>query len=101
VTKQAFVYVFDRVTGTPVWPIEERPVSPSAGPASNVADAPFPIKPAPLDLQSARDEDLIDLTLDIHKEAISIAASYDRGGLFTPQSQRGTIQVPDSWSNVP
>ena len=95
VTKQAFVYVFDRLTGQPVWPIEEQPV-----PASSVSGErasktqPFPTRPAPFDLQGARDEDLIDLTPEIRKEAIDIAAAYDRGGLFTPPSQRGTIEVP-------
>jgi glucose dehydrogenase len=95
VSKQAFVYVFDRVTGQPVWPIEERPV-----PASNVSGEsasktqPFPTKPAPIDIQGVRDEDLIDLTPEIHKEAIDFAASFDRGGLFTPPPLRGTIQVP-------
>jgi quinoprotein glucose dehydrogenase len=95
VTKQAFVYVFDRVTGVPVWPIEEQPV-----PASNVAGErasktqPFPSKPAPIDIQGVRNDDLIDLTPDIHQEAIDIVAKYDHGPLFTPPSERGTIQVP-------
>ena len=95
VTKQAFVYVFDRVTGQPVWPIEEQPV-----PASSVAGEraaktqPFPTKPAPFDIQGVRDEDLIDLSPEIHKEALDIIAKYDRGPLFTPPSERGTIQVP-------
>ena len=95
VTKQAFVYVFDRVTGQPVWPIEEQPVPASSVPGEHASKTqPFPTKPAPIDIQGARDEDLIDLTPEIHKEAIEIAASYDRGGLFTPPSLRGTIQVP-------
>ncbi len=95
VTKQAFIYVFDRVTGVPVWPIEEQPV-----PASNVAGErasktqPFPSKPAPIDIQGVRNDDLIDLTPDIHQEAIDIVAKYDHGPLFTPPSERGTIQVP-------
>ena len=95
VTKQAFVYVFDRVTGKPVWPIEERPV-----PASNVAGEhasktqPFPTKPASFDIQGVREEDLIDLTPEIHQEAIDIVAKYDHGPLFTPPSQRGTIISP-------
>src|SRR6266849_9228469 len=55
---------------------------------------PFPTRPAPFDIQSAHDDDLIDLTPEIHKEATEIAASFDRGGLFTPPSLRGTIQVP-------
>ena len=68
---------------------------PRACPASSASKTqPFPTKPAPIDIQGARDEDLIDLTPEIHKEAIDIAAAFDRGGLFTPPSQRGTIQVP-------
>ncbi len=94
-TKQAFLYVFDRVTGRPVWPIEEQPVPASSVPGEKASKTqPFPTKPAPFDLQSARDEDLIDLTPEIHKEAIEIANSFDRGGLFTPPSERGTIVVP-------
>ena len=95
VTKQAFVYVFDRVTGQPVWPIEEKPVPASNVPGERASTTqPFPTKPAPFDIQGARDEDLIDLTPEIHKEAIDIAKAYDRGGLFTPPSQRGMLQVP-------
>lgn len=95
VTKQAFVYVFDRVTGQPVWPIEEQPVPASSVPGERASKTqPFPTRPAPFDIQGARDEDLINLTPEIHKEAIAIASAYDRGGLFTPPSQRGMIQVP-------
>jgi quinoprotein glucose dehydrogenase len=95
VTKQAFVYVFDRVTGQPVWPIEEQPVPASSVPGESASKTqPFPTKPAPIDIQDARDEDLINLTPEIHKEAIDIAASFDRGGLFMPPSLRGTIQAP-------
>jgi len=95
VTKQAFVYVFDRVSGQPVWPIEEQPVPASSVPGEQASKTqPFPTKPAPFDIQGARDENLIDLTPEIHQEAIDIAAAYDRGGLFTPPSLRGTIQVP-------
>ncbi len=106
VTKQALVYVFDRVTGEPVWPIEERPVPASSVPGERASKTqPFPTKPAPFDIQGARDEDLIDLTPEIHKEAVDIAAAYDRGGLFTPPSERGTLQVPGnaggaSWSGA-
>jgi quinoprotein glucose dehydrogenase len=95
VTKQAFVYVFDRVTGQPVWPIEEQPVPASSVPGERAAKTqPFPTKPAPIDIQGVRDEDLIDLTPEIHKEAIDTVAKYDHGSLFTPPSERGTIQVP-------
>jgi quinoprotein glucose dehydrogenase len=95
VTKQAFTYVFDRLTGKPVWPIEERPVPASTVPGERASPTqPFPTKPAPFDLQSGRDEDLIDLTPEIHKEAIELVDTFDRGGLYTPPSLRGTIQVP-------
>jgi quinoprotein glucose dehydrogenase len=106
VTKQAFVYVFDRVTGQPVWPIEEQPVPASSVPGERASKTqPVPTRPAAIDLQGARDEDLIDLTPEIHKEAIDIAAAYDRGGLFTPPTQRGMLQVPGnaggaSWSGA-
>src|SRR6478609_6043743 len=94
-TKQAFVYVFDRVTGKPVWPIEEQPVPASSVPGERASKTqPFPTKPAPIDIQGVRNEDLINLTPEIHKEAIDTVASFDRGGLFTPPSMRGTIQVP-------
>jgi quinoprotein glucose dehydrogenase len=95
VTKQAFVYVFDRVTGQPVWPIEEQPVPASSVPGESASKTqPFPSKPAPIDIQGVRDEDLIDLTPEIHKEAIDIVAKYDHGPLFTPPSERGTIEMP-------
>jgi quinoprotein glucose dehydrogenase len=94
-TKQAFLYVFDRITGEPVWPIEEQPVPASSVPGERASKTqPFPTKPAPFDIQGARDENLIALTPEIHKEAIGIASAFDRGGLYTPPSQRGTIVVP-------
>ncbi len=95
VTKQAFVYVFDRVTGQPVWPIEEQPVPASNVPSESASKTqPFPTKPAPIDIQGVRDDDLIDLTPEIHKEAMVIVANFDHGPLFTPPSLRGTLQVP-------
>jgi quinoprotein glucose dehydrogenase len=106
VTKQAFVYVFDRITGRPVWPIEEQPVPASSVPGERASKTqPVPTKPAPIDIQGLREEYLIDLTPELHAEAEKIVADYDYGGLFTPPSQRGTIQVPGvlggaSWSGA-
>lgn len=63
ISKQAFVYVFDRVTGEPVWPIEERPVPASDVPGERAAlTQPFPTRPAPFDLQGISDATLIDFT---------------------------------------
>jgi glucose dehydrogenase len=106
VTKQAFTYVFDRVTGKPVWPIEEQPVPASSVPGEQASKTqPIPSKPAPFDIQGATDDNLIDLSPEIHEEAIAIAKRSDRGGIFTPPSERGTIQVPGtvggaSWSGA-
>jgi quinoprotein glucose dehydrogenase len=106
VTKQAFTYVFDRITGKPVWPIEEQPVPASTVPGEQAAKTqPIPSKPPPFDIQGATDDNLIDVTPEIHQEAIAIAQRSDRGGIFTPPSERGTIQVPGtvggaSWSGA-
>ena len=95
VTKQAFVYVFDRVTGQPVWPIEDRPAPASSVPGESAASTqPYPTRPAPIDIQGVLDEDLIDVTPALRKEALEIVAQYDHGPLFTPPSRRGTVQVP-------
>jgi quinoprotein glucose dehydrogenase len=76
VTKPAFVYVFDRVTGQPVWPIEEQPVPASSVPGERASKTqPIPTKPAPVDIRGARDEHLVDLTPEIHQEAVDIADS--------------------------
>ena len=84
-TKQAFLFVFDRVTGKPVWPIEERPVPPSTVPGEwSSPTQPFPTKPAPFDKQGISLEDLIDYTPEIKAEAVKIASQYQLGGLFTP-----------------
>jgi len=95
VSKQAFVYVLDRVTGAPIWPIEDRAVPASSVPGEKAAPTqPFPTRPAPIDIQGLREDDLIDLTPELRKEALEIVSKYDYGPLFTPPSLRGTIQVP-------
>lgn len=95
ISKQGFTYVFDRVTGEPVWPIEEREVPPSSVPGE-VASAtqPFPTKPAAFEPQGITDETLIDFTPELRQEALQIIEQYDYGPLFTPPSLRGTIQFP-------
>jgi quinoprotein glucose dehydrogenase len=95
VTKQAFVYAFDRVTGKPVWPIEEQPVPASSVPGEVAAKTqPIPSKPAPFDHQGMREDNLIDFTPELRKEALEIISKYDYGPLFTPPSLRGTIHLP-------
>ena len=95
VSKQGFVYVFDRVTGEPVWPIEERPVPPSTIPGERLsATQPFPTKPPAFERQGMTTDDLIDFTPELRAEAETILDTYDHGGLFHPPSLKGTIQMP-------
>ena len=103
VSKQAFTYVFDRVTGEPVWPIEERPVPPSDVPGEKLSPTqPFPTKPAPFDRQGITEDDLIDFTPELRAEALEIFRQYRSGPLFTPPTVRdespggtlGTLQLP-------
>jgi quinoprotein glucose dehydrogenase len=95
VSKQAFTYVFDRIKGEPVWPIEEKTV-----PASNVPGEqawptqPVPSRPAPYDLQGLTEDDLIDFTPQLRAAALEIIAPHRYGPLFTPPSLEGTIAVP-------
>jgi len=85
VTKQAFTYVFDRVTGQPVWPIEERPVPQSDVPGEKTSPTqPFPTRPAPFDRQGTSLDDLIDFTPELRAEAVKIASRYKLGPLYTP-----------------
>ena len=102
-TKQAFVFVFDRETGEPVWNIEERPVPQSDVPGEvTAATQPFPTKPAPFDLQGSTEENLIDFSPELRAQALEIASHYVTGPLFTPPSiatengTQGTIQLPGS-----
>ena len=67
--KTGFVYAFDRVTGDPIWPIEERPVPASDVPGEQAAATqPFPTKPAPFSRQGLGEDDLISLTPELRAE---------------------------------
>jgi quinoprotein glucose dehydrogenase len=95
VSKQGFLYVFDRRTGVPVWPIEERPVRASTVPGEKASPTqPFPTRPPAFDRQGFTDADVVDFTPEIKAKAMAIVEQYDRGPLFTPPSEKGTIQLP-------
>ncbi len=84
-TKQAFLYVFDRVTGKPIWPIEEKPVEKGSVPGEWYSPTqPFPTKPPAYDRQGFQLEDLIDFTPALRAEAVKIASLYRLGPIFTP-----------------
>ena len=95
VTKQGFAFVFDRVTGKPLWPVEDRPVTQSLVPGEKTAATqPFPTKPAAFEIQGVREDDLIDLTPELRAQARDIIGQYDHGPLYTPPSERGAIAMP-------
>ncbi|WP_296386572.1 pyrroloquinoline quinone-dependent dehydrogenase [Reyranella sp.] len=95
VTKQNFLFVFDRATGTPVWPIEERPVPPSTVEGEHASPTqPFPTRPAPIDFQGIGEQDLIDFTPELRAGAKEILNRYDYGPLYTPPTLRGTATNP-------
>ena len=101
-TKQAFAFAFDRATGEPLWPIEERPVPQSTTPGEVTSPTqPFPTKPPAFDRQGATVENLIDFTPELRQEALEIVSRYTMGPMFTPPTVRddsnlGTIQLPGS-----
>jgi quinoprotein glucose dehydrogenase len=84
-SKQAFLYVFDRVTGQPIWPIEERPVPQGDTPGEKYSPTqPIPTRPLPYDRQGLAIDDLIDFTPELRAEAVKTIAQYRIGPLFTP-----------------
>ena len=100
-TKQAFLYVFDRVTGRPLWPIEERPVPQGEVPGEWYSPTqPFPTKPAAYDRQGVTENDLIDFTPELRREALEVVAWHRMGPLFTPpvvsniNGPLGTLMAP-------
>ncbi|MGE3511760.1 MAG: PQQ-binding-like beta-propeller repeat protein [Vicinamibacterales bacterium] len=84
-TKQGWVYVFDRLTGKPVWPIEERPVEQGNVPGEWYAPTqPFVTKPPAFERQGVTVDDLIDFTPELKAEGLRIASHYKLGPIFTP-----------------
>jgi quinoprotein glucose dehydrogenase len=100
-TKQAFLFVLNRETGEPIWPIEERPVPQSNVPKERTSPTqPFPTKPAPFDMQGITENDLMNLTPALKAEALEVVKRYRIGPLFTPpvvsslEGPLATLQMP-------
>jgi quinoprotein glucose dehydrogenase len=86
-TKQSFLYVFNRETGEPIWPIVERPVPQGDVPGEWYSPTqPFPSKPPAFDAQGVSSDSLINFTPELHAEAEKIIEKYRVGPLFTPPS---------------
>jgi quinoprotein glucose dehydrogenase len=86
-TKQAFLYVLNRETGEPIWPIEERPVPKGDAPGEWYSPTqPFPTRPPAYDGQGLTENDLIDFTPELRAEAVKLVSRYRLGPMFTPPS---------------
>jgi quinoprotein glucose dehydrogenase len=86
-SKQGFLYVFDRVTGKPVWPIEEKAVEQGNVPGEWYSPTqPFPTKPPTYSRNGVTTDDLIDFTPALHEQALKLVSKYKLGPVFTPPS---------------
>jgi quinoprotein glucose dehydrogenase len=101
-TKQGFLFVFDRETGKPVWPIEERPVPQSKVPGERTSPTqPFPSRPAPFERAGFLPDYLIDFTPALRAEALEIASKYKLGPVYTPligpgeDGKDGLLMIPN------
>ena len=84
-TKQSILYVFDRATGQPIWPIEERPVPQGDVPGEKYSPTqPMPTKPPAYGRTGTSIDELIDFTPELRAEAVKLASRYKLGPLFTP-----------------
>jgi quinoprotein glucose dehydrogenase len=100
-TKHGFVFVFDRVTGQPVWPIEERPVPQSDVPGErSAARQPFPTRPPPVSPQGVTLDDAFDLTPELKAAAQREMQKYRLGPIFTPPSLEGSLVRPGPGGTV-
>jgi quinoprotein glucose dehydrogenase len=95
ITKQGFVFAFDRKTGQPVWPIEERAVPQSSVPGERTSPTqPYPTKPPMFAVAGITEDDVIDLTPELKTEALGILRRHHFGPLYTPPSLGSTIIRP-------
>ncbi len=111
-TKQGWTYVFDRKTGKPVWPLEERKVPSSDVPGEKTSPTQlYPTWPPPFELQEVTVDELIDFTPELRAQAVELASKYRMGPIFTPPSlaedpedgTQGTFVMPgaNGGANIP
>ncbi|MDP2389081.1 MAG: pyrroloquinoline quinone-dependent dehydrogenase, partial [Acidobacteriota bacterium] len=100
-TKQGWAFVFDRVTGRPVWPIEERAVPRSDVPGeASWPTQPFPTKPPAFESQGVTLDDAFDLTPELKAKAQAELKKYRLGPIYTPPSLQGTVVLPGVWGGA-
>jgi quinoprotein glucose dehydrogenase len=100
-TKQGWLYVFDRVTGQPIWPFDERKVEASDVPMEKANPTQkFVVKPPAYDRQGVAIDDLIDYTPELRAEAVKLVSRFKIGPIFTPpvvskfDGPLGTLMLP-------
>jgi quinoprotein glucose dehydrogenase len=101
-TKQGWLYVFDRVTGEPIWPIEERKVEASDVPGEKAHPTQkYVTKPPAYERQGVTIDDLIDFTPELRAEAVKLTSRFKLGPIFTPpvvskfEGPLGTLMLPN------
>jgi quinoprotein glucose dehydrogenase len=100
-TKQGWAFVFDRVTGRPLWPIEERPVPRSDVPGeASWPTQPFPTRPPAFESQGVTLEDAFDATPELKAKAVAELQKYRLGPIYTPPSLQGTVALPGVWGGA-
>lgn len=108
-TKQGWAFTFNRETGEPIWPIEERPVPQSEVPGEELSPTqPFPTRPAAYEMQGLTEDDLIDFTPELRAEALEIVQNYRIGPIFNPPIETGHpsglrsfVSCPSGATNIP
>jgi quinoprotein glucose dehydrogenase len=101
-TKQSWLYAFNRLTGEPIWPIEDRPVPASEVPGEVLsATQPHVTKPAAYDIQGITEDDLIDFTPELKEMALEALEDYVMGGLFNPPIHEGNSDGKYAAMNCP
>src|SRR5262249_32459372 len=95
VTKTGYCYLFDRVTGKPLFPVAEVPVPSSDVPGEEAYPTqPRPMKPPPFSRQRFTDDDVTKRTPEAHEEVLSRLRAYRRGQPFTPPGEAGSVSMP-------
>lgn len=95
VSKQGFVFLLDRVTGKPLYPVEERAVPGSTMPGEQAwPTQPFPVHPKPFVQQTMEEKDIVNYGDEEYQKVIAQFRSLRGEGLFTPPDLRGTLSIP-------
>ena len=100
-TKQGWAFMFDRVTGRPIWPIEERPVGRSDVPGeASWPTQPFPTRPPAFESQGVTLDDAFDATPELKAKAVEELKKFRLGPIYTPPSLQGTVALPGVWGGA-